>query len=54
METNHKDNGAMNIRGIDMEMYNNFKSTLYKEGYRSVKSAILDLMVKFIDKHKTN
>lgn len=44
----------MNIRGIDMEIYNNFKATLYRKGYRSVKSAILDLMVKFIDKNKTN
>lgn len=54
MNNNRKDNGAMNIRGIDMEIYNNFKATLYRKGYRSVKSAILDLMVKFIDKNKTN
>lgn len=54
MNKNNKDDGAMNIRGIDIKMYNDFKSTLYKEGYRSVKSAILDLMTKFIAKHKVN
>jgi hypothetical protein len=39
---------ALNVRGIDINLYNNFKSTLYKKGYKDMKSAIVDLMEKFV------
>jgi hypothetical protein len=39
---------AMNIRGVDEKLYNEFKSMVFKVGYKSVKSAVIDLMKQFV------
>ena len=47
MQTENKP--SMNVRGINDRLYNEFKSAVYKRGYKSVKSAVIDMMTEFIE-----
>ena len=46
----------MNVRGIDANLYREFKSKVYSKGYKNVKECMTHLMTKFIgsDDTKTN
>lgn len=43
---------AMNIRGIDDKLYNDFKSAVYASGFKNVKKAVTMLMKAFVFKYE--
>lgn len=43
---------AMNIRGIDDKLYNDFKSAVYASGFKNVKKAVTMLMKAFVYKYE--
>ena len=50
-----KDKGrAMNIRGLDETLYNEFKSAVYSSGFKNVKNAVVSLMKVFVAKADKN
>ena len=38
----------MNVRGIDANLYREFKSKVYSKGYKNVKECMTHLMANFI------
>jgi len=54
-ENQKRDRGiAMNVRGIDENLYNEFKSAVYLSGFKNVKNAIQSLMKVFVAKSDEN
>ena len=43
---------AMNIRGIDDKLYDDFKSAVYGSGFKNVKKAVTMLMKAFVYKYE--
>tara|TARA_R110002020_G_scaffold318317_1_gene533912 strand:- start:3703 stop:3882 length:180 start_codon:yes stop_codon:yes gene_type:complete len=53
MEQQESNKGrAMNIRGIDDKLYNDFKSAVYASGFKNVKKAVTMLMKAFVYKYE--
>lgn len=44
----------MNVRGIDADLYREFKSKVYSKGYKNVKECMTHLMTKFIGSSEKN
>ena len=51
-QDNNKKGRAMNIRGIDDKLYNDFKSAVYASGFKNVKKAVTMLMKAFVYKYE--
>jgi hypothetical protein len=43
----------MNIRGVDSDLYREFKSKVYSKGYKNVKECMMHLMTRFISEEDT-
>jgi hypothetical protein len=43
---------AMNIRGLDARLYNDFKSAVYASGFKNIRETITSLMKAFVSKHE--
>ena len=44
----------MNIRGLDPNLYRNFKSAVYKAGFNNIKGCMETLMTRFIEETKSS
>lgn len=50
----NKDKTNINIRGIDVELYSQFKGAIYTQGFKSIKQAIIAMMKAAISSSKKN
>tara|TARA_Y100001938_G_C7868097_1_gene318939 strand:- start:88 stop:267 length:180 start_codon:yes stop_codon:yes gene_type:complete len=53
---NNQPKRAMNIRGLDAKLYNDFKSAVYASGFKNIRETITSLMRAFVykyEEHKT-
>ena len=43
---------AMNIRGLDAKLYNDFKSAVYASGFKNIRKTVIMLMQAFVYKYE--